>query len=157
MVLHELEHASERGVFRDDRAIVLAGQVQHPEGVFHIATEVAFPSDPQDGEAHSSGASSSFVSSAGPSVSDAPSTSTSSGSSPGGGPPATTGGASTFRVNTSSAPALIFSRSVCSDRTLTWPVCRCAAHVAGAQLPVVFVWPSVNPHASVMRASRIPP
>src|SRR3989441_6504079 len=27
VVLHELEHASERGVFRDDRAMVLAGQV----------------------------------------------------------------------------------------------------------------------------------
>src|SRR6058998_1031933 len=132
VVLHELEHASVRGVLGDDRAMVLAGQVEHPEGVFHIATEVAFPSDPQDGEAHSSGASSSFVSSAGSSVSAAPSTSISSGSSPGGGPSATTGGASTFRVKTCSAPALIFSRCVCSDRTLTWPVCRSAANVASA-------------------------
>src|SRR5207245_10337867 len=105
----------------DGRAIVLAGQVEHPEGVFHIATEIALPSDPQDGEAHSSGASSSFVSSAGSSVSAAPSTSISSGSSPGGGPSATTGGASTFRVKTCSAPALLFTRCVCSDRPFTSP------------------------------------
>src|SRR2546428_3308713 len=96
VVLHELEHASVRGVLGDDRAMVLAGQVQHPERVFHIAAEVAPPSDPQDGEAHSSRASSSFVSSAGSFVSAAPPTSISSGSSPGGGPSASTGGASTF-------------------------------------------------------------
>src|SRR5213594_5215887 len=124
MVLHELEHAPVGGVLRDDRAMVLACQVEHPEGVFHIATEIALPSDPEDGEAHSSGASPSFDSSAGSSVSAAPSTSISSGSSPGAGPSATTGGASTFRVKTCSAPDLIFSLSVCSDRTLTWPVCR---------------------------------
>src|SRR2546425_2184603 len=119
VVLHELEHASERRVLRYDRAMVLAGQVQHAERVLHVPSEIAFPSDPQDGEAHSSGASSSFGSAAGSSVRASPSTSISSGSSPGGADSATTGGASTFRVKTCSAPALILRRSVCSDRTLT--------------------------------------
>src|SRR5438128_3319841 len=119
VVLHELEHPAERRVLRDDRAVVLAGQVQHAERVLHVLPEIAFPSEPQDGEAHSSGASSSFGSSAGSSVRASPSTAISSGSSPGGGPSATTGGASIFRVNTCSAPALIFSRSDCSNRTLT--------------------------------------
>src|SRR5206468_8201577 len=114
VVLHELEHPAERRVLRDDRAMVLAGQVQHAERVLHILPEIAFPSEPQDGEAHSSGASSSFGSSTGPSVRASPSTAISSGSSPGGGPSATTGGASIFRVKTCSAPALIFRRSVCS-------------------------------------------
>src|SRR5256885_781426 len=132
VVLHELEHPAERRVLRDDRAMVLAGQVQHAERVLHVLPEIAFSSEPQDGEAHSSGASSSFGSSAGPSVRASPSTAISSGSSPGGGPSATTGGASILRVKTCSAPALIFSRSVCSERTLTWPVWRNAANVASA-------------------------
>src|SRR5438093_1599373 len=74
MVLHELEHPAERRVLRDDRAMVLAGQVEHAERVLHVLPEIAFPSEPQDGEAHSSGASSSFGSSAGPSVRASPST-----------------------------------------------------------------------------------
>src|SRR5881296_2002357 len=132
VVLHELEHPAERRVLRDNRAMVLAGQVQHAERVLHVLPEIAFPSEPQDGEAHSSGASSSFGSSTGPSVRASPSTAISSGSSPGGGPSATTGGASIFRVKTCSAPALILSRSDCSDRTLTFPVCCSAANVASA-------------------------
>src|SRR5437867_4311215 len=90
------------------------------------------PELPDVGEAHSSGASSSFGSSTGPSVRASPSTAISSRSSPGGGPSATTGGASIFRVKTCSAPALILSRSDCSDRTLTFPVCCSAANVASA-------------------------
>src|SRR2546422_1307015 len=132
VVLHELEHPAERRVLRDDRAVVLAGQVQHAERVLHVLPEIAFPSEPQDGEAHSSRASSSFGSFAGSSVRASPSTAISSRSSPGGGPSATTGGASIFRVKTCSAPALILSRSDCSDRTLTFPVCCSAANVASA-------------------------
>src|SRR5438093_6786510 len=132
VVLHELEHPAERRVLRDDRAVVLAGQVQHAERVLHVLPEIAFPSEPQDGEAHSSGASSSFGSSAGSSVRASPSTPISPVSSPAGGPSAMTGGASIFPVNTCPAPALIFRRSVCSERTLTFPVCCSAANVASA-------------------------
>src|SRR2546427_7061250 len=90
VVLHELEHPAERRVLRDDRAVVLAGQVQHAERVLPVLPEIPLPSEPQGGEAPSSWASSSFRSSAGSSVRASSSTTISSGRSAGGGASATT-------------------------------------------------------------------
>src|SRR5437867_3518152 len=41
VVFHELEHPAERRVLRDDRAMVLAGQMQHAERVLHGRLRVA--------------------------------------------------------------------------------------------------------------------
>src|SRR5206468_11008037 len=98
VVLHEMQHAADRGVLRDDRAMVLPCQMEHPQGVFHLMPKVAFPPKAKDRERHSSGASPSSAPSAGSSVRVSPSTATSSGSSTGG---SGVGGASRSEEHTS--------------------------------------------------------
>src|SRR3989442_12700131 len=90
VVFHELEQPAARRVLRDDRAMVLAGHVLHAARVLHVLPEVAFPSEPQHGEAPSSRASSSFGSPARSFLRGSPPTPISSRRSPGGGPSAPT-------------------------------------------------------------------
>src|SRR5256885_943443 len=129
VILDEMQHAAERGVLRDDGAVVLPRQMEHAQGVFHLTPKVAFAPKAKDRKRHSSGASPSPVPSVGSSVRVSPSTAISSGSSVTG---SGVGGASILRTKTCSAPALILRRSVCSVRTLTWTVFRSASNVASA-------------------------
>src|SRR6267143_1529691 len=116
VVFDELEHAPIRRVLRDHGAMILARQMEQAERVLHGVTEVALASESEDGEAHTSFASS-VVSPCPVSVSvrSSPSTALSSGR---GGASSTIGAVgATLWTYTETAPSLILSRSVCSPRT----------------------------------------
>src|SRR5438552_2564051 len=133
VVLDELEHPAVGGILRHDRAVVLPCEMQEPERVLHLAAKIALAPETQDGETHFS-VSVSSVATSSPSfasVRSSPSTSTSSGR----GAPSTAwmgGATATLRMNTCSAPDLIFNRSLCLTRTLSSAVRRRAAKVASA-------------------------
>src|SRR5438046_4687969 len=136
VVLDELEHPAIGGILRHDRAVVLPCEMQEPKGVLHLAAKVALASEAQDRETHFS-VSVSSVATSSPSlasVRSSPSTSTSSGraSPSAAGAAGAAGAAATLRMNTCSAPDLIFNRSVCSVRTLRRAVRRRAPNVASA-------------------------